>query len=52
MKGAWVCGSIYLVYRERQTDKQTQKTTKKMEIHGSSGYYLKLIGALDKRRLG
>lgn len=41
---------IYLLYKEGE--KKRQNTTKKMGTHGSSSYYLKIMRALDKRRLG
>lgn len=43
---------IYEKERERGGGGRDGHKTKKMKTHGSSGCYLKIMRALDKRRLG
>lgn len=45
---------IYLVThtKKKRERERGKRITKKMATDGSSGYYLKIMGALDKRRLG
>lgn len=46
--GLW----LNLIYRKKKGGGWGDKKKKKMETHGSSGCYLKIMRALDKRRLG
>ena len=49
-RGLGLC--MDLIYeRERERERDGHKT-KKMKTHGSSDCYLKIMRALDKRRLG
>lgn len=45
---------IYLVIyiKKKRERERGKRIIKKMVIDGSSGYYLKIMGVFDKRRLG